>query len=143
MTRLSSVWLLLLYVWVIGAVSLYPFVRRPRDPFELRNWVAALPRTPFDVPPPRDVFQNVLLFVPFGLLAAEVMGVARGRHGVATTAAIVLLLGVLLGATLELAQFYVRDRITSIADVFVQSLGSAIGVGISVGRGQRGSMQGS
>lgn len=67
-----------------------------------------------------DAVLNVVLFAPLGAFAA-VVGWRWGR---------VLLAGALLSAMIELAQVAIPGRDASIADVLLNTLGVAVGVGI-------------
>jgi VanZ family protein len=86
---------------------------------------------------PRDVAQNVLLYVPFGALGV----LSRLRAGGASARRAVerpwwretikvCLLAVLFSATVETLQLYTIDRVASLTDIVSATIGSAIGGGV-------------
>jgi VanZ family protein len=70
-----------------------------------------------------DVVQNVLLFIPFGLLGMSTL--RRGPFIVRLL--LVTLLGALLSAGVEALQLFTVDRTTSIADLITNSTGAFLG----------------
>jgi VanZ family protein len=86
-----------------------------------------------------DLLANVLLYVPFGLLAARSL---PDRVGASTRLALVLLGGALLSTAMELLQFNDIGRTTSMGDVYANSIGSALGAtaGIALGGSFRWSL---
>ena len=70
-----------------------------------------------EVPSRGDVFGNLFLFVPFGLLGAFVM--ARRP---------LVMWGLLLSTVVQIAQFWVAFRAPQIQDIFCNGLGMAAGI---------------
>jgi hypothetical protein len=64
-----------------------------------------------------DVIRNILLFMPFG----AALGIARTRVSRA------LLIGAALSAAIELAQFWIPGRDSSVSDVVANTLGTTLG----------------
>jgi len=73
---------------------------------------------------PRDSFgemiANILLYIPFGFFAVLTI---RSRWRLA----VVTVLGVVLCTSIELAQFYDTDRVTSLVDVALNTSGTVLG----------------
>jgi len=82
----------------------------------------------------RDVFSNVLLFVPWGLLLA-IWRTGRGSSWMATLASAVLS-GLCLSGSVEVVQLFSPGRITSFVDLVTNTFGSIVGafVGWSLAR---------
>ena len=125
---------LLLYALIVVFSSLvlgplgYHFV--PRDP--AAAWQAFL-ATPFfntgsDQRP--DWIANLLMMVPFGLLAAGTFGAARGlaMRVLGTMFALLLSLGFVLAV--KYAQLFFPPRTVSLNYIIAQSIGAALGVGL-------------
>jgi VanZ family protein len=70
-----------------------------------------------------DVVQNVLLFVPFGVLAMSSMG----RRFPIARLALVTLAAALLSTAVEVLQLFTVDRTTSLSDVVANSMGGLLG----------------
>ena len=70
-----------------------------------------------------DVVQNILLFMPFGAL-----GLLAGRGRVLWRVVLVTGLGALLSAVVETVQLFTTDRVTSVADLATNTLGTLAGV---------------
>lgn len=68
-----------------------------------------------------EMTANILLYVPFGFFAAMTIRAARSRLLLA------VLLGLGLSTAIELTQFYDVDRITSLADVCLNTFGTLLG----------------
>jgi len=71
-----------------------------------------------------DFVSNVLLFTPFGCFG--MWAFRRPRNGVARIA-VLTLLSVILSATVEVAQLFTVDRVSSVADIFANGLGGVVG----------------
>lgn len=118
----TAAWpLALMYVGLIVYASLYPFTEW-RDP-GLMPWAflsAPLPRywTGF------DVAINVVGYAPLGgLLALSALRTGRGRHAVWLPA----VCGLVLALALESLQTYLRARVASKEDLFLNGLGASVG----------------
>jgi VanZ family protein len=74
-----------------------------------------------------DVAQNVLLFLPFGLMGAWAVAGPQARRAPAATIARVTAYALLLSTVAEGLQLFTLDRISSIADVLADTLGALIG----------------
>ncbi len=73
-----------------------------------------------------DIGANILLFIPFGYLASEVMNsTTRSRF----TATVLVALGLSLG--IECYQVYSHNHFSSVTDICSNTLGSAIGAYLS------------
>ena len=72
-----------------------------------------------------DVVQNILLFMPFGVLGF----MALRSHGAAVwrTLLIVTATGVVLSALVEVVQLFTLDRTTSLSDVVANTAGALVG----------------
>lgn len=81
------------------------------------------PDTRHRVPIP-DFVGNVLLFAPFGCLG---MWALRRPRVAFVKAALIVATGALLSIAVEAAQLFTVDRISSVADVFANTLGAAAG----------------
>jgi VanZ family protein len=79
-----------------------------------------------------DLLANILLYMPFGLLAARAL--PDGLSG-STRVGLVLLGGALLSTAMELLQFNDVGRTTSMGDVYANTIGSILGAvaGIALG----------
>jgi len=78
-----------------------------------------------------DVAQNVLLFLPFGLFGAWALERRLDRRSPAATIAWVAGCAVLLSGVVESLQLFTLDRVSSTADLAVDTLGAIIGAGIA------------
>jgi len=115
---------LALAIVVIGIVfgSLYPFAYRvpPEGAGPLHALLASWP-----VPPGRgDALANILLYIPFGLFATLAL---RHRSRLYGGLLAVVVVGGVLSTAMELAQYFDEGRVTSAADVYTNTLGTAIG----------------
>jgi hypothetical protein len=128
---------------VAGAISRYSFGEGAGH--EIRNAVSSgpnleIPRS-FSVPHKpmlqsavkefewkleylRDVFQNVVGFVPVGFLICAYFGFARNRKIAILYAT---LAGGLLSFSIEVAQAYIPRRDSGITDIITNTLGTALG----------------
>lgn len=116
-------WITLLVVIVIGYGSLYPFAFqfRPGSP------VRALAET-YGLQDSRgDFLANILLYLPFGFFAVQAL---RGRTAVGMAGA--TFAGTVLSTSMELLQFYVPGRETSLADICSNTIGSSLGAGAGI-----------
>lgn len=108
--------LLLLVCILIVYGSLYPFDFHAMPPGEwtafLRSWNQLTHRG--------DVLGNVVLFLPFGYLGAQLYG-RKAR---------LLSSALLLGGGLQVAQMYLPSRDANLSDLIWNLLGTLIGVGI-------------
>lgn len=115
--------------WLLGIVtifivygSLYPFVFHPAavpgDPF------GALLGTWRDWDHRGDLLSNILLYMPFGFLATRTVS---PHIPAILRIALAILAGTLLSASMETAQLYDADRVTSMGDVYANAIGSALG----------------
>ena len=74
-----------------------------------------------------DVAQNILLFLPFGLLGVWALAGSFARRSPAATIARVTAYALLLSTIAEGLQLFTLDRISSIADVLADTLGALVG----------------
>ena len=121
--------LLLVVVALIVYGSLYPwhFDFSPRvNPldFLLHSWSFQWDRYLL-----RDVAVNVALYVPLG--AAAALALAR-KHGRGVSAALAILLGMALSASVEMLQIYVPGRQCSLLDVATNTIGTAAGAWLAL-----------
>jgi VanZ family protein len=72
-----------------------------------------------------DVVQNLLFFMPFGLLGGVALGTRRRGAGAAAT---VIAMAAFLSTAVEAAQLFTVDRVTSVSDVLFDSVGTGAGV---------------
>lgn len=124
--RVSARSLWILYAGFIVYGSLIPFHFADTD-FLAR--VRSLPVNPFISPETGhrisipDAVQNVLFFLPFGALGA----LALHRRRVVARVGWITLLAAALSASLEAAQVFTTDRVTSLSDVVANALGAFLG----------------
>jgi VanZ family protein len=119
-THFAAPLLLAVVTGLIVYVSLYPFRFVPDGPaladaLRALTWARA---------GRGDMFNNVLLYVPFGFCVALVI---EPRWGRATGIAVGTLLGVLLSLGLELLQASVAIRVSSLRDLSLNATGSLLG----------------
>jgi VanZ like family len=78
-----------------------------------------------------DMFDNLLLFIPFGFVG--ILSVAIKRN-LATRLTLIALMGFVLALSVQIAQIYVPSRTPALADVFWNMIGIGIGVitGLSI-----------
>lgn len=72
-----------------------------------------------------DVAQNILLYLPFGVLG--VITLRHCRHSALATVIEVAVLAVVLSLFVEVIQLYTVDRTASVTDVFAAALGATAG----------------
>ncbi len=112
-------WITLAVVLVIVYGSLYPFSFQARPGSPLENLAAT-----YRVRDSRaDILANILLYLPFGFFAIQAL---RRRSAVAQVAAVTFA-GMALSTAMELLQFYVPGRDSSLADIGSNTLGSLLG----------------
>ncbi len=121
---------LLFALLVLGMVAL--ILRLRLVPFDF-VWDGRIPWERATLAPLtiRDVPLNVLLFAPlgFGLAGLLAGGKASGRRPWAVVGWTVAL-GVLFSAALEGAQFFLPERVPSLADVIANGLGALLGAAL-------------
>lgn len=104
--------------------SIYPFE------FRMENEVGEALRTllsTYDSQTRRgDILGNIALFLPFGLFGMQAL-LPRSRS-FALRALVVVLLGFILSAGLQVAQIFVPERHPSFVDVYWNLLGTGVGV---------------
>ena len=117
-------WLLVLWGLFIVYATLLPF--NFSAPSELvvqrlqRLWAAPLKGGSW-----ADVYGNVLLFVPWGLLLA--MALARRGAGFIVAIAVAMCTGAFLSGSVELAQLFAPRRACSFIDLVTNSFGATVG----------------
>lgn len=123
--RACAIILLLVTAFILYG-SLYPFAFYARPGSAL----AYLLSTRLDWDHPGDLISNVLLYTPFGFF-----GVCAFPRRVVP----IILAGALLATSMELLQFYDRGRVTSMGDVYADSIGAMVGAAAAtlVGLGMR------
>jgi VanZ family protein len=110
-------------VAIIVYGSLYPFAfRRPAHgagPLRtlLDSW-AQMPRR-------GDFVANILFYMPIGFFVS-----LAGSRRALPAIALATLFGALLSSSMELAQYYVVERVTSAIDVYANVIGAALGATI-------------
>lgn len=78
--------------------------------------------------PPRgrgDFLANLLLYAPLGLTLSLALG---ERRSPILASLLALVMGALLSLALELAQFYDRSRVSVLSDVYLNAVGTLIGI---------------
>lgn len=104
--------------------SLYPFHFRAAG--SLMQDVLHLAGTWNQPPHGRgDFLANLLLYAPLGLALSLALGDSRSRL---QASLVTVLAGTLLSVALELAQFYDAGRFSVLSDVYLNAIGSLIGV---------------
>jgi VanZ family protein len=115
---------MLAYLVLLLYGSLYPFQgwRAPVSPFFsfLRVWPSHLDKA--------DLVQNVLVYAPFGLLAA--LWLSRAMR-LARALLLAVALGTLLSLAVECLQQLNPARVASVVDIAMNSLGAACGAMLS------------
>lgn len=119
--------LLLLIAGLIGYGSLYPFhfAADPHWPQE----AAALLTAPLWPMGRGDLVGNVLLFAPYGLVAALSSAPQRRCY---SRLGLLLALGALLALGLQIVQLWVPGRVAALNDVIANVAGMLLGVAIAV-----------
>jgi VanZ family protein len=119
-THFAAPLLLAVVTGLIVYVSLYPFRFVPDGP----ALADALRSLSWERAGRGDMFNNVLLYVPFGFCVALVI---EPRWGRVTGIVVGTLLGVLLSLGLELLQASVAIRVSSLRDLSLNATGSLLG----------------
>ena len=121
---------LLFALLVLGMVAL--ILRLRLAPFDF-VWDGRIPWERATLAPLtiRDVPLNILLFAPLGFALAGLLG-GRGRAARRpwVVAGGTVVLGVLFSAALEGAQFFLPERVPSLADVIANGLGALLGAAL-------------
>ena len=112
--------LLAVVVALILYVSLFPFEFASSRP----TWLAALHSMSWARASRSDMFNNVLLYMPFGFCLALLMEPRLGR---AAALPIATLLGAALSLTLELLQASIESRVPSYTDLTLNAGGTLAG----------------
>lgn len=112
--------LLAVVVALILYVSLFPFEFASSRP----TWLAALHSMSWARASRSDMFNNVLLYLPFGFCLALLMEPRLGR---AAALPIATLLGAALSLTLELLQASIESRVPSYTDLTLNAGGTLAG----------------
>jgi len=121
-TKASLVCVLALVTVFIVYGSLFPFVLQRHagagDPLRtlLGTWRVWDGRG--------DLLSNILLYMPFGFLVAHTL---PGRAPARMRAVLAILAATALSVCMELAQLYDAGRVTSMGDVYANTIGAAIG----------------
>lgn len=96
------------------------------------HWDATLTLEPFLHWPKRlsksDFITNLLVYIPLGLLLGQLL---KKYLSLAVTAFVATLIGTLLSFSLEYLQQMLPNRVSSLADLTLNSAGSLIGAGLS------------
>jgi VanZ family protein len=119
-THFAAPLLLTVVTGLIVYVSLYPFRFVPDGP----TLIEALRSLGWARAGRGDMFNNVLLYVPFGFCVALLVEPRRGRF---TGIVAGVLLGAMLSLGLELLQASVAIRVSSLRDLSLNATGSLIG----------------
>ena len=121
--------------WVLFAIFILYGTTIPfnfhRDPDHVRQRIRALSWNPLTRPDGRrasipDAVQNLMLFMPFGVLGS--LACHRRFTSPAVSGAVVLASGVALSALVETLQLLTVDRIAATSDVLTNGLGTLAGV---------------
>jgi VanZ family protein len=126
---ISVLWLLFALFVVYAATIPFRYVG---DLALVHAKLSALPLNPLVSPDTGrrvsipDVVQNVLLFVPFGILGM----LAPGGAGRLRRIAFVTVLGLALSVFVETLQLFTADRVTSLGDVVADAAGTLIGAAL-------------
>ena len=109
-------------VAVIGYGSLYPFIfRQPKGGVgPLRNLLESWADTPHR----GDFVANVFLYLPLGFFGSLA---CSGRGRALPRVMLVTLAGGVLSVTMELAQYYLAERVSAADDVYANLLGTMLG----------------
>jgi VanZ family protein len=117
-------WITLAVVIVIIYLSLFPFSFQSRPGSPTQTLAAT-----YGVRDSRaDILANILLYLPFGFFAMQSL---RRRTAIWQVAAVTFA-GMVLSTAMELLQFYVPGRDSSLADIGSNTLGSLLGAGAGV-----------
>lgn len=116
---------LLIVAAVIAYGSLYPFRFQERSvpggavAFLLSTWGAWDHRG--------DLLANIVLYLPFGFFAARAVPLRLGRAG---RIVLPILAGAGFSIAMELTQFHIAGRVTSMGDVYANTIGTALGAAV-------------
>jgi len=112
--------LLAVFVGLIAYVSLFPFRFDPHGP----SLLEALRYLKWERASRSDMFENVLLYLPFGFCAVLTFEPRLGRR-----AAVILAVpsGAALSLTMELLQASIATRVTSLTDLTCNAIGALVG----------------
>ena len=120
-----------IYTALAVYASLTPFTC---EPFALDQMVASFSRltyVPLGLASRSDLVSNILLFVPFGFLAAGAAHADRRSLGGSVAAALAVgAVGVMTSVAVELTQTFCPPRTPSFDDVVADTLGVAMGISI-------------
>jgi hypothetical protein len=119
-THFAAPLLLAVVVALILYVSLYPFEFAPTHP----SWHAALDSMSWARASRSDMFNNVLLYLPFGFCLVLLIEPRVGRLAALPMAT---LAGAALSLTLELLQASIESRVPSYTDLTLNSAGTLAG----------------
>jgi hypothetical protein len=112
---------------VIALVTLNPFRFQAYDPSQFWLWNFR----------PSDVLQNILLFIPLGILL---------RHGFQLPHRACLVIGLLLSGAVESAQLLIAERTSNLLDLISNSAGAYLGSrlwdGLHLQHGSESSLRG-
>lgn len=121
-------WLLGAYLLFVIYGSLVPlrFVPRPFD--EALTAFSSIPFLDLGIGSRADWVANLLLFIPLGLLTAEVVIGRRGGGVRVVLSVLLVLLGTALAVGIEFVQLFFPQRTVSQNDILAETLGGLIGV---------------
>lgn len=125
MNARRALWLLYAAFIIYGGTIPFHFVGSHEA---VRAKLHALPLNPFVSPDTGrrlsvpDSVQNILLFMPFGALGMAPLGNRRVLRLFAVT-----ILGFLLSTTVEALQLLTADRVSSVADILTNTIGTVFG----------------
>jgi VanZ family protein len=126
-----------LVIGVVAAIivygSLYPL--QFRVPPHGLGPVATFLASAGQLPGRGDAIANILLYVPFGFFLLPNLPL-RGRGAVCATSAA----GMLLSFGMELAQYYVPGRVTTLDDVVTNTLGALLGALAATAAGENAAL---
>jgi VanZ family protein len=112
--------LLSVFVGLIAYVSLFPFRFDPQGPTMLE----ALRHLEWARASRGEMFNNVLLYLPFGFCCALAVEPRFGRRAGIVVAVVC---GAALSLTMELLQASIAMRVTSLKDLTLNTAGAALG----------------
>ena len=78
--------------------------------------------------PRRDFIINIVGFIPFGYLIMLYLGSSKRKSGLLGMTLLAVIVGAGTSLLLEIAQFYIPGRTSSLFDLIANSLGTCIGV---------------
>ena len=121
-----------LYLLAVAWITLNPIPGDPKHNAFLEGLLASFAATPLLAWIGYDVVEftaNIVLFVPMGVLLAELFG--RGRRWLAVS------LGIAASLVIEFVQLFEPARVSDARDIVANSLGTIIGVALVVIAGGR------